>query len=199
MPLQGRLIQLLLLQAAAAAVLVCASPALSQQITTVQRNYTIAVDDEVVVRRLHPPPVLDDKGKPRKPTAEELKKMKGTDPKAKGYQAEKGDLKVGQEVVVTLGQVKEKAVGKSGDTDSTKSKKPYTILGEYTGKLVRPPAGKPKTKEGKEDPEAKESIVAGFESLRLPGQPAPAPRDKTRLPSTIIAVRIMIVSEAPER
>ena len=134
--------------------------------------------------------------------------MKGTDPKEKGYQAEKGDLKPGQVVVVTFAQVKEKAAakdkgdtdGKSGVTDSTQSKKPtYTILGEYTGKLVRPPAGKPKTKDGKEEPDAKENIVAGFEALRLPGQPAPAPRDKTRLPPTIMAVRILIVAESPER
>src|SRR5262249_16840460 len=152
-----------------------------------------------------PPLMFDDKGKPRKPTAEELKKLKGTDPKLKGYKAELGDLKAGQVVVVTLAKAKAsapKAKGdrggeSSGDGEAKSSKPAYTIVGEYTGKLVRPPGPKAKPKDRKEDPEAKQNIVVGLESLRLPGQPAPAPRDKVRLPPTIFAVRIMIVKGPP--
>jgi hypothetical protein len=186
-------------------VFVSVALVMAQQVTTVQKNYTITSDDELVVRRLHPAPLFDDKGKPRKPTAAELKEMKGTDPKLKGYKAERTDLKPGQIVVVTLAQAKASAPnanggggGKSSEKSSAKATKPaYKILGDYTGKVVRAPVlkAKAKAKDDKENKEEKPNIVVGFESLRLPGQPAPAPRDKTRLPPTIFAVRIMIVSE----
>jgi hypothetical protein len=190
---------------AATTVFVGVAPAMTQQATAIQKNYTIALEDEFVVRRLHPPLLFDDKGKPRKPTAEDLRQMKGIDPKLKGYKAELSDLKPGHGVVVTLARAKASASkakgdrgGKSDSNDGSRSRKPtYTILGEYTGRLVRPP-GKPKTKDGKEDPNAKATMVVGFASLLLPGQQAPAPRDKVRVPPTVFAVRIMIVAEPPE-
>jgi hypothetical protein len=181
------------------------SPAVAQQLTTVQKNYTIVVDDDLVVRRLHPLPMFDDKGKPKKPTVEELRKLKGPDPKLKGYQAERADLKPGQIVVVTLAQTKHFAAdatrgidGKSSESGLGSRKPAYKIVGEYAGKLMRPPVPRVESKAREEDKAARETIVVGFESLRLPGQPAPAPRDKTRLPPTILVVRIMIVSESPD-
>src|ERR1700730_16208037 len=99
MPAHGRMhrVRLIGLHAAVTA-LVSVTPAMAQQVTTVQKNYTIAIDDDLVVRRLQPHPIFDEKGKPRKPTAAELKEMKGTDPKLKGYKAERSDLKPGQVV-----------------------------------------------------------------------------------------------------
>jgi hypothetical protein len=184
---------------AAATVLVSGAPAMARQVTRILRNYTIVIDDDLVVRRLHPLPMFDEKGKPKRPTAEELRKMKGTDPKLKGYMAERADLKPGQVVVVTLARAKasaSKAKADSGESGSGKSKKPaYTIVGEYTGRLVRAPVSNANPKVGKDGQEEKASVVVGFDSLRLPGQPAPAPRDKTRLPPTIFVLRIMIVAD----
>jgi hypothetical protein len=187
---------------AAATLLVGVAPAPAQQVTTMQKNYTIVIDDDVVVRRLHPGPIFDGKGKPRKPTAAELKEMKGNDPKLKGYKAELSNLKAGQVVTVTIARAPLKTTGDSrrrtGDDDSSKPKKPaYKVLGEYTAKLVRAPAGaRVKPEDGKKDKDEKDNIVVGFTDLRLPGQPLPAPRDKTRLPPTLVVVRIIIIVES---
>lgn len=215
---QLRLVLRVVIMLAAIAVgIVVARPAVSQQksrrsqpqVSSTQRNYTISIDDDLVVRRLHPLPMFDDKGKLRKPTAAELREMKGSDPKLKGYKAELSDLKPGQVISVTLAQTKSSAASKAkADTSakstensgSTKPKKAaYTVLGDYSGKLVRLPEGaKEKPKDGKDSQDTKDSIVVAFESLRLSGQPAPAPRDKERLPGSIFVVRIMIVAESPD-
>jgi hypothetical protein len=58
----------------------------------------------VEVRLPQPPPVLDERGKPRAPTAEEVKAMQG-DKKLPGYRAALADLRPpAQFVVVTLGK-----------------------------------------------------------------------------------------------
>jgi hypothetical protein len=169
------------------------TPAAGQRVTTMQKNYKIVVHEDLVVRRLRPPAVYDEKGKPRKPTEQELKEMKG-DPKQKGYAADAKDLKAGQIVVVTLARGKEEGETKSGKESSKKP--PYKILGEYTGKIVRPPAA-PNAKAKQDDAGAKPTVVIGFEALRLPGQPTPPRLEKTPLPANTFAVRIMIIGEPP--
>jgi hypothetical protein len=57
--------------------------------------------DDVKVRSVYPPMQFDEKGRARKPTAKELKELRGTD-KLPGYQAEFSDLKMEQIVDVTL-------------------------------------------------------------------------------------------------
>ena len=58
--------------------------------------------EDVKVRMANPPPKFDEKGKIVKHTAEELKELKGDDPKAIGYKAEFGDLRANQIVQVQL-------------------------------------------------------------------------------------------------
>jgi hypothetical protein len=75
------------------------------------QNLDLQAVDDVQVRVLQLPPVHDEKGKPKKPTADELKELKGPDPKAPGYIANFGNLKPGQIVEITIG--KGKVGGKS--------------------------------------------------------------------------------------
>src|SRR5262245_53295686 len=70
--------------------------------------------DDMIVRRLDPP-IYYDNGKPRKPTAKELKEAKG-EGNLPGYQAELSDLKRDQ--LVTCYCVQKKP-GKKGDPDAT--------------------------------------------------------------------------------
>jgi hypothetical protein len=58
--------------------------------------------DEAKVRTFRLPVEYDDKGKPRQYTQKELKELKGPDPKLPGYTAEWENLRVGQEVEVTI-------------------------------------------------------------------------------------------------
>lgn len=70
------------------------------------RNYELEVDDEVVVRTMQLPPKFDDKGKPTKYTAEEMKELKGDKPGLPGYVSDYDSLKPGQLVTVTFGKKK---------------------------------------------------------------------------------------------
>jgi hypothetical protein len=88
--------------------------------------------ENVSVRTLSLPPVTDDKGKPRKYTAEELKQLKG-DSKETGYSAAFADIHAGQIIEVTI--------GKPGKT------KPAAAAGEESldpaKNKDKPPAAKP--------------------------------------------------------
>jgi hypothetical protein len=59
--------------------------------------------DEVMVRFLHLPLEYDDKGHPKKFTAEEAKKLKGSNPSLPGYEAKLEDLQTGGVVLIALG------------------------------------------------------------------------------------------------
>jgi hypothetical protein len=58
--------------------------------------------DDVKVRSLIAPMQFDEKGRARPATRKELKELRGSDPKLKGYQADFSDLKRDQIVEVTL-------------------------------------------------------------------------------------------------
>jgi hypothetical protein len=75
--------------------------------------------DEMIVRRRHPPVMFDAKGKPRKPTAKELKELKG-EGNLPGYMAEASDLKANQTVTLYL----QKPTVKKDDPDSLTDNKP---------------------------------------------------------------------------
>jgi hypothetical protein len=66
------------------------------------KDVELQTTDEVKVRQANPPEQFDDRGKPKKYTAKELKELKGPDPKLPGYNAEFSDLREGQVVTVTL-------------------------------------------------------------------------------------------------
>jgi hypothetical protein len=66
------------------------------------KEVELQATDDVKVRLARPPEANDDKGKPKKYTAKELKELRGPDPKLPGYQAEFSDLHEGQIISVTL-------------------------------------------------------------------------------------------------
>jgi len=94
-------------------------------------NYTDylyqATDDSVV--RLYQLPKVDEAGLPKKYTPEELKDLKGDDPKLIGYKAIFGDLKEGQTVRLSLARMRE------DPKDSTKFIS--VPLGQLTGKVTK--------------------------------------------------------------
>lgn len=65
------------------------------------QDVELTVRDDVVVRSLRPKEDFDEKGKIKKYTAADLKKLKG-DPKLPGYTAEFGDVTAEQYLTVTL-------------------------------------------------------------------------------------------------
>ncbi len=66
------------------------------------KDYEFKSSEKVLVRLQDLPNEFDDKGNPKKYTAEERKELKGPDPKQPGYAADFGKLKVGQTVRLTL-------------------------------------------------------------------------------------------------
>lgn len=87
------------------------------------QNVDIEAIDDVKVRLANPPIEFDDKGRPKRISSAELKKLKGegADAKLPGYAADFGQLRQGQIVQVTLTKRKEapKPIrrGKKGEDD----------------------------------------------------------------------------------
>jgi hypothetical protein len=70
------------------------------------KQVKLCVVDGVQVRARLLPMAFDDKGAPRKLATEEIKELRGTDPKVPGYAADYSDLKAGQAVIIYLGRMK---------------------------------------------------------------------------------------------
>ena len=85
------------------------------------KDVQLAPADEMIVRRKNAPVMFDDKGKPRKPTAKELKEMKGPG-NLPGYLAELSDLKANQ--LVTCYVQTKKKTAKKDDPDAPTDNKP---------------------------------------------------------------------------
>jgi len=66
------------------------------------QDLEVKASDDVKVRTLTPPEVFDDKGELKKLTAQDLKELKGDNPRLPGYNAEFSDLHEGQLVQVNL-------------------------------------------------------------------------------------------------
>jgi hypothetical protein len=73
------------------------------KINTVTYNIDFQAAPDMVIRSLKPPQVFDDKGNLKTYTPEELRKLKGANPKLPGYDAELTNLEPGMLVQVTLG------------------------------------------------------------------------------------------------
>jgi hypothetical protein len=71
------------------------------------QDIDIEATDDVKVRVLNPPTETDEKGRPKRLTSAELKKLKGPDPRLPGYNAEFDNLRQGMIVQVTLSKRKE--------------------------------------------------------------------------------------------
>jgi hypothetical protein len=79
------------------------------------KDVDLQATDEVKVRFVNPPPVFDSKGNIKKPTAAELKEMKGADASLPGYEAQFSNLHNDQYVRVSL--VKKKDASKPRPKD----------------------------------------------------------------------------------
>ncbi|VTR99501.1 hypothetical protein [Tuwongella immobilis] len=92
---------------------------------------TFQVSPETVIRtHVLPPKPSDNPNKPARYTREELKKLKGPNPRLPGYEAKAEDLRGGLIVMIELGQTKEEIKEKSIDYKV----KSIMILGEQMGK-----------------------------------------------------------------
>jgi hypothetical protein len=72
------------------------------KMVTEHKDYSFKSTDKVVVRLQDLPMEFDEKGFPKKYTPDELKQLKGPDPKQPGYAADFDKLKAGQTVRLTL-------------------------------------------------------------------------------------------------
>jgi hypothetical protein len=88
--------------------------------------------DDMRVRTAHRPPFYDDKGKPRTPTSEELKKAKGDNIPPGTYVADASSLKPNQTVEVYCTNPKRKPLkkGEEPDEDSKPKVKLIVIVAE---------------------------------------------------------------------
>jgi hypothetical protein len=78
------------------------------RVKQIEKDVEIQPADEMRIRSLHPPVAFDEKGNPKKYTAQELKEMRG-DGKLPGYAAELTGLQDGQVVTVHLARKKDAA------------------------------------------------------------------------------------------
>jgi hypothetical protein len=98
-------------------------------VETKSHDYELATVEDAVVRTLRPRELLDEKGKTRKPTREELKELKG-DPKLPGYKAEFSDL--AQEQVIRVHLVRKKgAPPKPVRKGRGKDKEDLDVMNDY--------------------------------------------------------------------
>jgi hypothetical protein len=98
------------------------------------KNTDFTVADDVKVRMANPPTKFDEKGKPVKYSQEELKELKGPDPKLTGYKAEFSDLRANQTVTVMLMKKKGTPMIKKPDPAKGKDVDPASVadvLAEY--------------------------------------------------------------------
>jgi hypothetical protein len=157
------------------------------RLTLTQREVELQVADEAVVRQIKAPVEYDEKGRPRKLKAEELKKLKGDDPKVPGYKAEWADLKAGQVVKVYLARRKTdktdskddrpdaeaKGAPKRNEPTTETEKTRWTSAGQVTASLARVGGqNRDKQRRGKNEEGANDvpkSITLRVEAAQLRG------------------------------
>lgn len=74
----------------------------AKRIVSKMEDVELLLKDDVKIRQYNPPEAFDDKGRPKKYTAKELKELKGDDLKSPGYPADFSDLTNQTIVNVTL-------------------------------------------------------------------------------------------------
>jgi hypothetical protein len=95
------------------------------------QDHEVPTLDDVKVRIPAPPVVFDDDGKIKRPTAEELRKLKG-DPPQPGYPGDFSNLRSGQMVTVTLMRNKDAKPPAAGKPDPFTGKPPdIDLTGDY--------------------------------------------------------------------
>jgi hypothetical protein len=174
------------------------------RLTAAHRDLEVTVDDDVKVRSLKVPPQFDDKGKPRKPTTEELKALKGPDRKLPGYTLDYADLKPGQTVRLSLSRRKT-AKPSNKETDAKKDsevsgKSPWVSVGEVTGvlsKVSSPTAdGGKKKKDQAADSTKRLTVRLDYAAVTGKGRARPnATAAKLSLGENVFVTMIVVVSD----
>jgi hypothetical protein len=88
----------------------------------VQKDVELRLADEARVRTLAPPEQFDDKGNVKKWTREELKELKGPDPRVPGYKADRDSIEKGRTVLVQLARAPQEPAKKGKDKKPAKDK-----------------------------------------------------------------------------
>jgi hypothetical protein len=113
------------------------------KLITAHLDYQLDPTGDMIVRLMYPPLQYDDKGFPKKYTADELKALKGDNPKLIGYNGDTNDLKTGLQVKVYV--VKDPPPAKENPKadkpdNANKPDKPdkpkYIAVGDLTGQLT---------------------------------------------------------------
>ena len=105
-----------------------------------QKQVKLSVVDGVKVRTRLLPMAFDEKGAPRKLTTEEVKELRGNDPKLPGYAADYSDLKGGQAVLIYLGRIKTTIPiddSQSGNEAAKSTSQPWDPAGQFAARLVK--------------------------------------------------------------
>src|SRR5258707_1201113 len=92
------------------------------KVVTTTKDFDLQAADDVKVRMLNLPDLFDEKGNPKKYTADELKDLKGSDTKLPGYTSDFSSLKNGQQVTVYLSKPKSDAKDNKDDADNKDKK-----------------------------------------------------------------------------
>jgi hypothetical protein len=109
-------------------------------VKSVTKDLDIQSTEEVKVRFVNPPPVYDSKGNIKKPTAAELKELKGSDASLPGYEAQFSNLHNEQYVRVSLVKKKDAPKphpkGKDFDPEAALADLPQASMIEILGEPI---------------------------------------------------------------
>jgi hypothetical protein len=148
-------------------------------------NVEIEMSPDVKIRTNFLPVAYDDMGELKKYTKEEIKELKGPNPKEPGYKAELDAVKVGQDIKVTLARVKEKDLDSPSDD---KKDKPAD--------KKDPAADKKDPAAEKKDPAAEKKDAAADKKTDAKD---PADKETKKKPKTrLLATKILILKESDE-
>jgi hypothetical protein len=86
-------------------------------------DFDLEPADGMIVRTMVLPDQFDDKGKPKKYTAKDLKELRGPDPNLPGFKADRDSLKNGEVVTVYLMRKKQTAPAKAAPKDKDRKEK----------------------------------------------------------------------------
>jgi hypothetical protein len=114
------------------------------KVVTDRKEFNLQGTDKTVVRRAKLPVEYDEKGNLKEYTEKEKQEKKGKDSKLPGYQAEFGNLEVGQLVKITVSMKKPSSKDK---TEAPKDKKDDTVKSKDEAKVT----DKEKDKDSKSD------------------------------------------------
>jgi len=152
---------------------------------------------------------MDENGKPRKLTSEEVKELKGSDPKVPGYARDLRDLKAGQVVRVHLSRQKRaKREEKAPDAAAPKAQEPvekpsWVSAGQLIGVVVGVGAQKAAGRAKQERPEEatkRITLRVDYPTTNRPGRSAPGDDGGTgRVGTEMRATMIVILQDVKPR